>query len=141
MKDEKLRAIGLKVTLPRIKVLAFMESHPERHFTVDEIYSSLKHEGAEVGLATVYRVMGQFEAAGLVLKHNFEGESSVYELATDEHHDHLVCIKCSLVKEFCDDEIERRQEKIAKKNGFVLTDHSLVIYGLCEDCVSNSSKG
>jgi Fur family transcriptional regulator, ferric uptake regulator len=139
LKDEKLRAIGLKVTLPRRKVLAFMEAHSEHHFTVDEVYSALKEEGEEVSLATVYRVMGQFEAAGLVLKHNFEGESSVYELATDEHHDHLVCIKCSTVKEFCDDEIERRQERIARKNKFVLTDHSLVIYGICPSCVSRSS--
>ena len=138
LKDDKLRAIGLKVTLPRMKVLAFLEAHSERHFTVDEVYSALKESGEEVSLATVYRVMGQFESAGLVLKHNFEGESSVYELASDEHHDHLVCIKCNTVKEFCDDQIERRQELIAKQHGFVLTDHSLVIYGMCPDCIQDS---
>jgi Fur family transcriptional regulator, ferric uptake regulator len=134
LKDDKLRASGLKVTAPRVKILQLLESSAQRHLSAEDLYSKLIKQGDEVGLATVYRVLSQFVTAGLVVRHNFEGGSSVYELATEDHHDHLVCIKCDQVTEFLDEGIESRQLAIAAKNGFEVTDHSLIIYGLCRSC-------
>lgn len=132
--NHELRKAGLKVTLPRVKILQLLESSETRHLSAEDVYKALIEADEDVGLATVYRVLTQFEAAGLVMRHHFEGGHSVFELSTMEHHDHLVCSKCGLVEEFYDEVIETQQEKIAKKFGFEITDHSLYLYGICSDC-------
>ena len=132
--NKELREVGLKVTAPRIKILEIMTNAITHHMSAEEIYKALIDAGEDVGLATVYRVMAQFESAGLVRRHNFEGDSAVFEIDQGKHHDHLVCVKCGLVDEFVDEEIERRQELIAKKAGFDMTDHNLTIYGICGKC-------
>ncbi len=134
MDNEELRRVGLKVTLPRIKILQILENSSERHLSAEDIFKALIEAGDDVGLATVYRVLTQFEAASLVKRHNFEGGHSVFELDQGDHHDHLVCIRCGRVEEFSDDTIEERQLEIAKQAGYQMTDHSLNIYGLCEAC-------
>ena len=134
MQDDELRKAGLKVTVPRIKILEIFESAPERHLSAEEIYTMLKESDEQVGLATVYRVLTQFEVAGILRRHNFESGHAVYELDRGEHHDHLVCLKCGLVREFLDDEIERRQATIAANEGFVISDHNLTLYGACSAC-------
>lgn len=125
---QELRKAGLKVTLPRLKILEILESQSERHLTAEDIYKELLDSGEDIGLATVYRVLTQFESAGLVTRHNFEGGSSVFELDEGEHHDHMVCIDTGDVIEFVDEEIERLQHEIARKHGYELVDHSLVLY-------------
>ncbi|HEC19880.1 MAG TPA: ferric iron uptake transcriptional regulator [Gammaproteobacteria bacterium] len=132
--SNELRAVGLKSTLPRRKILEVMESNGTRHLSAEDIYRSLLEADEDVGLATVYRVLTQFESAGLVSKHNFEGGHSVYELNQGEHHDHILCVKCGKVEEFVDELIEQRQRDIAEKAGFSMTDHCLYIYGICADC-------
>ena len=139
LSSNELRAAGLKSTLPRRKILEVMESQQTRHMSAEDIYRSLLESGEDVGLATVYRVLTQFEAAGLVSKHNFEGEHSVYELNQGEHHDHILCVKCGRVDEFVDDVIEERQRAIATKAGFSMTDHCLYIYGICAECQKKDS--
>ena len=134
MESNDLKKAGLKVTLPRMKILDLMESSTVRHQSAEDIYQALRDEGEEVGLATVYRVLTQFEAAGQVTRHNFEGGHSVFELNEGRHHDHILCIKCGRVDEFVDDTIEQRQRDIAKKYGYAMTDHSLTIQGVCPDC-------
>ena len=134
LSSEQLKQVGLKVTLPRIKILQILESAQSHHFSAEMIYKALLDQGEDVGLATVYRVLTQFETAGLVTRHNFEGGHAVYELADGEHHDHLVCVKCGNVEEFVDELIEAQQKKIASSYGFKMTDHSLNIYGLCKNC-------
>jgi Fur family ferric uptake transcriptional regulator len=133
--NENLKKAGLKVTLPRIRILEIMENAKEHHLSAEDIYRVLGEAGQDIGLATVYRVLTQFEEAGLVVRHNFEGGQSVFELDHGEHHDHLVCVKCGKVEEFVDDMIEKRQQEIAKNAGFAITDHSLNIYGTCGKCV------
>ena len=132
--NHELRKAGLKVTLPRVKILQLLENSETRHLSAEDVYKALIEADEDVGLATVYRVLTQFEAAGLVMRHHFEGGHSVFELSTMEHHDHLVCSKCGLVEEFYDEVIETQQEKIAKKFGFEITDHSLYLYGICSSC-------
>ena len=132
--SQELKDAGLKITLPRVKILEILESSEVHHVSAEDVYKLLLHNGEEVGLATVYRVLTQFEQAGLVIRHNFEGGHSVFELSSDKHHDHIVCIRCGRVEEFADDEIEQLQEKVADKLGFELTDHNLNMYGLCPDC-------
>ncbi len=139
MKDKELRDAGLKVTVPRLKVLKILESADRHHMSAEDVYKALLDQGEDVGLATVYRVLTQFEAAGLVKRHNFEGGHSVFELEQGEHHDHLVCIRCGRVSEFVDASIEKRQEEIAKKAGFEITDHSHTIYGVCKLCVQTAT--
>lgn len=136
METQDIKNAGLKVTVPRIKILEMLEKrdNSERHLTAEDVYKTLLNEGEEIGLATVYRVLTQFEAAGLVKRHHFEGGNSVFELNRGEHHDHLVCIKCGRVEEFKDEMIEERQRQIAHAKQFKLTDHSLCLYGLCDDC-------
>lgn len=131
-----LKQAGLKATLPRLKILEFLETSEKRHVSAEDIYKALLSSGEEIGLATIYRVLTQFESAGMVMRHHFEGERSVFELAgdDDEHHDHLVCVRCGDVTEFVSDEIERLQTQVADQHGYVITDHSLYIYGLCKDC-------
>jgi Fur family transcriptional regulator, ferric uptake regulator len=132
--NQELRKAGLKVTLPRVKILQLLENSETRHLSAEDVYKALIEAGEEVGLATVYRVLTQFESAGLVMRHRFEGGHSVFELHTVEHHDHLVCNKCGRVEEFFDETIEARQEKIAADFGFEITDHSLYLYGICSEC-------
>lgn len=136
LEDSNLRKAGLKVTVPRMKILHILESSRERHVSAEEIYKKLLESGDDVGLATVYRVLTQFETAGLVIKHHFGEEHAVYELNEGDHHDHLVCIHCGKVEEFMDAVIEKRQEAIAKEHGFQITDHCLYLYGTCKDCQS-----
>jgi Fur family ferric uptake transcriptional regulator len=130
----QIKQAGLKVTLPRVKILDALESSDKRHLSAEDVYRMLLQKGEEIGLATVYRVLTQFESAGLVCRHNFEGGQSVFELNRGGHHDHLVCVRCGKVVEFMDETIEECQRAIARQKGFVLEDHSLVIYGLCSDC-------
>ena len=135
METQELRDVGLKVTLPRVKILEIMERKTnQRHLNAEQVYKILLSENEEIGLATIYRVLTQFEAAGLVTRHHFEGGNSVFELNKGLHHDHVVCVKCGKVDEFTDDIIEERQSKIAKDLGYELTDHSLYLYGLCPNC-------
>lgn len=137
MNTKDLREVGLKATLPRVKILEIMERSEVRHLSAEDIYKALLEEGEDVGIATIYRVLTQFESAGLVTRHHFEGGISVFELNHGEHHDHILCIKCGKVEEFVDDLIEQRQRDIAQKAGFSMTDHSLNIYGICKDCQSS----
>jgi Fur family ferric uptake transcriptional regulator len=134
MESQDLKNVGLKATLPRIKILHFLEQSKIRHMSAEEVYKALLESGEEVGLATVYRVLAQFEQAGLVSRHHFEGGQSVFELNEGKHHDHILCIKCGKVDEFVDKVIEERQQNIAKEKGYEMTDHSLYIYGICKDC-------
>lgn len=135
METQDLRNAGLKVTLPRLKILQILERQvDERHLTAEKVYKILLSEDEDIGLATVYRVLTQFEAAGLVTRHHFEGGNSVFELATGDHHDHILCIKCGKVDEFSDEVIETRQKQIAIDLGYELTDHGLYLYGLCPKC-------
>ncbi|MEZ5492829.1 MAG: ferric iron uptake transcriptional regulator [Gammaproteobacteria bacterium] len=132
--NQDLRNAGLKVTLPRVKILQILEGSEDKHFSAEDVYKALIEADEDVGLATVYRVLTQFESAGLVMRHHFEGGHSVFELNSDDHHDHIVCTKCGKVEEFYDEVIEAQQDKIAEKLGFEITDHSLYIYGLCPSC-------
>ena len=135
METHDLKNAGLKVTIPRVKILQILENQiNERHLTAEKVYKILLSEHEEIGLATVYRVLTQFEAAGLVTRHHFEGGNSVFELSTGNHHDHILCMKCGKVDEFTDEFIETRQREIAQKLGYELTDHSLYLYGFCPDC-------
>ena len=133
METADLKKAGLKVTLPRMKILEFLEACSDRHLSAEDIYKALLDAGEEIGLATVYRVLTQFEAAGLVNRNHFEGGQAIFELNQGGHHDHLVCLKCGKVVEFMDPIIEERQKQIAKDNGFEITDHSLILYGHCND--------
>jgi Fur family ferric uptake transcriptional regulator len=134
MESKDIRSAGLKVTLPRLKILDMLENSGNKHLSAENVYKALLDEGEEVGLATVYRVLTQFESAGLVQRHHFEGGNSVFELNQGEHHDHILCVKCGRVDEFHDEVIEQRQLDIAAQNGYKMTDHSLYIYGVCSDC-------
>lgn len=130
IENQELRKAGLKVTLPRVKILQILESAGDdsRHMSAEDVYKTLLDSGDDVGLATVYRVLTQFETAGLVVRHNFEGGHSVFEVSRGEHHDHMVCMDSGKVIEFFDEEIERIQHEIAEKYGYELVDHSLVLY-------------
>ncbi|MCL5974669.1 MAG: ferric iron uptake transcriptional regulator [Gammaproteobacteria bacterium] len=136
MERQDLRKAGLKITLPRLKVLEILEHSKQRHLSAEDVYKALLEMGEEIGLATVYRVLTQFEGAGLVSRLNIDGGHAVFELEDGEHHDHLFCVKCNRIIEFYDEVIEERQKAIAKANGFEMTDHSLYIYGICnrEEC-------
>ncbi|MBA2711698.1 MAG: ferric iron uptake transcriptional regulator [Tatlockia sp.] len=135
--SQQLKDAGLKITMPRLKVLQILEQSPDHHLSAEGVYKALLEMGEDVGVATVYRVLTQFESAGLVIRHNFEGGYSVFELSQGEHHDHLVCVKCGKVEEFIDEIIEQRQKMIATRANFKMTDHALNIYGLCPDCQKN----
>jgi len=133
MHDQKdLKNAGLKATLPRLKVLSLFENSRERHLSAEDIYKVMINAGEDVGLATVYRVLTQFEQAGLLIRHHFESGKAVFELNDNHHHDHIVCIKCGRVEEFYDEEIEKRQKTAADTHGFTMQDHSLTIYGICK---------
>lgn len=136
MEGKDLRNAGLKVTLPRLKILEILEGSGARHKSAEDIYKALLNSNEDIGLATVYRVLTQFEAAGLVTRHHFENGMAVFELNRGSHHDHIVCLDCGKVEEFMDAGIEDRQEAIAKQHGFEIEDHSMVVYGHCRktDC-------
>ena len=136
MESEELRKAGLKVTLPRVKILEILAGNHGRHMSAEDIYRALIDQSEDIGLATVYRVLTQFESAGLVTRHHFEGGTAVFELDQGEHHDHIVCEDCGRVEEFADSGIEERQREIASRHGFDLIDHSLTLRGRCvrENC-------
>lgn len=129
-----LKGAGLKVTLPRIKILSILESSKQRHMSAEDVYKALLDADEDVSVATVYRVLTQFEQAGLIMRHHFEGGHSVFELGDGDHHDHMVCVTCGKVEEFFDEVIEKHQNEIAKKHGFSITDHNHYLYGVCSSC-------
>lgn len=129
-----LKNTGLKNTTQRLKILKILQNSSNKHLSAEDIYKLLKKNGEKIGLATIYRVLTQFAIAGIVTKHNFEENYSVFELCNKEHHDHLVCIKCGDIIEFLDPIIEKRQFKIAEQHYFKIEDHSLIIYGNCNNC-------
>ena len=129
-----IHSSGLKVTTPRIKVLRVFQENERRHWSAEEIYQALLAQGSDIGLATVYRVLMQFVQAGLLSRTHFETGKSVFELNEGDHHDHLVCLRCGHVEEFCDPQIETRQQAIATERGFQLQAHALALYGLCTSC-------
>lgn len=136
MEGKDLRKAGLKVTLPRLKILEILEHSTTRHMSAEEIYKKLLDSSEDIGLATVYRVLTQFEGAGLVSRHHFEDGMAVFEINHGTHHDHIVCMDCGVVEEFVDPEIEIRQNVIAKRLGYLIEEHSMVLYGRCQrhDC-------
>ena len=133
---DELKNTGLKATLPRLKILEIFQTGSQRHMTAEDVFRVLLNEHSDIGLATVYRVLTQFEQAGILERSHFESGKAVYELNEGTHHDHLVCTGCGKVEEFYDAEIERRQQMIAKDKGWILQDHAMSLYGLCADCVS-----
>ncbi len=141
MQAQDLKRVGLKATVPRLKILEILESRKNQHMTAEDVYKALLESNEEIGLATVYRVLTQFEAAGLLARHHFEGGQSVFELDQGEHHDHILCVSCGRVDEFVDEVIEARQTEIARKAGYEITDHSLYIYGICPECREKKTSG
>lgn len=136
--EKELKSAGLKATGPRMRILELFEdalvNGPNRHLTAEDVYKQLVAEEFDVGLATVYRVLSQFESAGLVVRRYFGNDRATYEMDDGSHHDHIVCTRCGRVEEFVDEEIERRQREIAHRLGFELEDHALSLYGICEEC-------
>ena len=130
----QLKGSGLKVTGPRLKILDLFETHAEEHLSAEDVYRILLEEGVEIGVATIYRVLTQFEQADILLRHHFESGKAVYELNKGDHHDHIVCVKCGKVTEFHNLTIESLQGKIAEENGYRIVDHALYLYGVCGDC-------
>jgi Fur family ferric uptake transcriptional regulator len=143
LESKDLRKAGLKVTGPRLKILEILEGSPTRHMSAEGIYKRLIESNEDIGLATVYRVLTQFQAAGLVSRHHFEDGMAVFELNQGTHHDHIVCLDCGRVEEFMDEGIEERQEEIAKRLGYDLRDHAMTLYGHCNKpgCPSYKGKG
>ncbi|MBR6026797.1 MAG: ferric iron uptake transcriptional regulator [Neisseriaceae bacterium] len=137
---EQIRNLGLKVTGPRLKILKLFESRANEHLSAEDVYRITLDENMNVGVATVYRVLAQFEEAGILVRHHFDTGKAVYELDRGEHHDHIVCIDCGKVTEFCDSEIEKMQEHIAQKNGYEIVDHALYMYGVCQECQEEKHK-
>jgi len=138
---DDLKSIGLKATFPRLKILELFEKSEVRHMTAEDVYRLLVNDGMDIGLATVYRVLTQFEQAGLLERHHFESGKAVFELNAGHHHDHLVCVNCGRVEEFYDAEIERRQAKIAKERGFAIQEHALYLYAECTKANCPHSTG
>ena len=132
---DELKNTGLKATLPRLKILEIFQTGGQRHMTAEDVFRVLLNEHSDIGLATVYRVLTQFEQAGILERSHFESGKAVYELNEGKHHDHLICTGCGKVEEFYDSEIERRQQMVAKDKGWILQDHAMSLYGLCADCV------
>lgn len=138
---DELKNTGLKATLPRLKILEVFQRATLRHMTAEDVFRVLLEERSDIGLATVYRVLTQFEQAGILNRSNFEGGKAIYELNEGQHHDHFVCTGCGKVEEFYDPEIEKRQQLVAKSKGWVVQDHSMALYGLCASCAVNRSNG
>lgn len=139
-KASHLKDIGLKATGPRLKILDLFERSSARHLSAEDVYRLLLADEIDIGLATVYRVLTQFEQAGILLRSNFEGGKAIYELNEGEHHDHFICTVCNKVEEFYDPEIERRQQLIARQNGWVVRDHSMELYGQCAECAAAADQ-
>ncbi|WP_428421482.1 ferric iron uptake transcriptional regulator [Methylibium sp.] len=139
---EDLKSSGLKATLPRLKILEVFQTSTVRHLTAEDVYKHLLTDGSDIGLATVYRVLMQFEQAGILSRNHFESGKSVFELNEGKHHDHLVCVVCGRVEEFYDAEIERRQVQIARERGYELQDHALALYVICgrEGCKGTNPR-
>ena len=133
---DELKNTGLKATLPRLKILEIFQTGTQRHMTAEDVFRVLLNERSDIGLATVYRVLTQFEQAGILERSHFESGKAVYELNEGTHHDHLICTSCGKVEEFYDAEIERRQQMIAKDKGWIMQDHAMSLYGLCGECAS-----
>ncbi len=133
---EDLKNTGLKATLPRLKILEIFQGGKQRHMTAEDVFRVLLDERSDIGLATVYRVLTQFEQAGILLRSNFESGKAVYELNEGQHHDHFVCTSCGKVEEFYDAEIEKRQQMIADQMGWSIQDHAMSLYGQCADCAA-----
>jgi Fur family ferric uptake transcriptional regulator len=131
---DELKSTGLKATLPRLKILEVFQKGTQRHMTAEDVFRVLLDERSDIGLATVYRVLTQFEQAGILLRRNFESGKAIYELNEGQHHDHFVCTSCGKVEEFYDPEIEKRQQAVAKAKGWVVEDHSMALYGQCANC-------
>ena len=131
---DELKSTGLKATLPRLKILEVFQKDAQRHMTAEDVFRVLLEDRSDIGLATVYRVLTQFEQAGILLRSNFESGKAIYELNEGQHHDHFVCTTCGKVEEFYDPEIEKRQQIVAKAKGWVVEDHSMALYGLCANC-------
>ncbi|MBZ0094706.1 MAG: ferric iron uptake transcriptional regulator [Sulfuricella sp.] len=129
--SQDLKNAGLKATTPRLKILNLFETSDVRHLTAEDVYKILLADNEDVGLATVYRVLTQFEQAGLLIRHHFEGDKAVFELNQGKHHDHLVCLQCGKVEEFYDPDIEKRQDRVAKERGFIVREHSLYLFADC----------
>jgi len=138
MNIEELKSTGLKATLPRLKILEIFQKGTQRHMTAEDVFRILLEERSDIGLATVYRVLMQFEQAGLLIRSNFESGKAIYELDEGEHHDHFVCTACGKVEEFFDPEIEKRQQMVAKAKGWVVKDHSMALYGHCAECAKHT---
>lgn len=137
---EELKSTGLKATLPRLKILEIFQAGKQRHMTAEDVFRVLLDERSDIGLATVYRVLTQFEQAGILLRSNFESGKAVYELNEGQHHDHFVCTSCGKVEEFFDPEIERRQQLIANEMGWTIQDHAMSLYGQCATCSQKSTQ-
>ena len=137
---DELKSTGLKATLPRLKILEIFQTGAQRHMTAEDVFRVLLDERSDIGLATVYRVLTQFEQAGILIRSNFESGKAVYELNEGQHHDHLVCTSCGKVEEFYDAEIEKRQNLIAKDKGWVIQDHSMALYGQCAECAARAAR-
>ncbi|PIE45292.1 MAG: ferric iron uptake transcriptional regulator [Gammaproteobacteria bacterium] len=131
---KELKQVGLKVTIPRVTILEIFQTSEKNHYSAEDMFNVLRERGHDIGLATVYRVLSQFEQAGILVKHNFEGGQAVFELDTGQHHDHLICLKCNTIVEFFDEVLEKNQHDIAAQHGFELEEHSLVLYGFCKEC-------
>ena len=137
---DELKSTGLKATLPRLKILEIFQGGKQRHMTAEDVFRVLLDERSAIGLATVYRVLTQFEQAGILLRSNFESGKAVYELNEGQHHDHFVCTSCGKVEEFYDAEIEKRQQLIAKQKGWIIQDHSMSLYGQCASCAQKAMR-
>ena len=135
---EELKSTGLKATLPRLKILDIFQNGAQRHMTAEDVFRVLLEERSDIGLATVYRVLTQFEQAGILIRSNFESGKAVYELNEGQHHDHFVCTSCGKVEEFYDPEIDKRQQSIAKSKGWIVRDHSMAPYGQCAECATKA---
>lgn len=136
----QLKDNGLKVTGPRLKILDLFERHQDSHLSAEDVYRILLDEGIEIGVATIYRVLTQFEQADILMRHHFETGKAVYELNKGGHHDHLVCVKCGMVTEFHNEQIETLQDKIAEENGYRIVDHALYMYGVCSACQKKEKR-
>lgn len=137
---EELKSTGLKATLPRLKILEIFQKSDQRHLTAEDVYRLLIEDRSDIGLATVYRVLTQFEQAGILVRSNFEGAKAIFELDDGSHHDHLICVSCGKVEEFHDPEIEARQIAVAEKLGYTLSDHELTLFGICSDCQKKNKQ-
>ncbi len=131
---KELKKVGLKVTIPRVTILELLQQSEKNHYSAEDVFTALRESGHDIGLATVYRVLSQFEQAGILVKHHFESGQAVFELDRGEHHDHLICMHCDKIVEFYDERLEELQKSIAEAHGFELEEHDMVLYGICSDC-------